>query len=138
MLRFIVIVAMIGAGFYFWNQSENAASSTAGDSPNGFVSAVMPNGASRNTVWVLAPKNCPSADAQRANSLVAQLKREGIPVVLSSSGSFETIGVSSTEREKMENSSVVLKGSIPAVFVNGMGKANPSAAEVLAEYRRTQ
>jgi hypothetical protein len=32
----------------------------------------------------------------------------------------------------------ILNGEIPAVFINGVGKANPSAEEVLAEFERTR
>jgi hypothetical protein len=37
----------------------------------------------------------------------------------------------------MERAVDVLKGEIPAVFINGMGKSNPTAEEVAAEYQRT-
>lgn len=31
----------------------------------------------------------------------------------------------------------IMEGEIPAVLINGMGKANPTAEEVAAEYERT-
>jgi hypothetical protein len=138
MLRLILLLGLAGLAFYLWNSSGSEYSIGPADSPNGFVHAIMPKGAKPNTVWVLAPKNCPSTDAQRANALVERLEQQGIPVVLSSAGSFETAGVTSAEQRDMENSVAVLRGEIPAVFVNGMGMANPSAAEVIAEYHRTK
>jgi hypothetical protein len=45
---------------------------------------------------------------------------------------------SAEERARIEHTVAVLNGDIPAVFVNGMGKSNPSAEEVAEVYRRTQ
>jgi hypothetical protein len=47
--------------------------------------------------------------------------------------------VSITSREQMpllQQTSMVLGGEIPVVIVNGMAKANPTAAELASEYRR--
>jgi len=37
----------------------------------------------------------------------------------------------------MKRTQAVLAGEIPAVFINGMGKSNPTADEAAAEYQRT-
>lgn len=41
------------------------------------------------------------------------------------------------QQSAMKSAESVLAGEIPAVFINGMGKSNPSAEEVAGEYERT-
>src|SRR5919198_4039076 len=60
----------------------------AAKTPNGFVSVIMPEGASKNTVMIFAPLNCPSAGAQRADALASELTGRGIPNVRSDTYRF--------------------------------------------------
>ena len=106
--------------------------------PNGFVPVFMPSGAHRNTVWILAPKNCPSDAAERASMLGYKLKEQGIAYVISSDGAIYSPTQSKEAMKMMSQTSDVINGEIPAVFINGMGRANPSIDSVLAEYRRAQ
>jgi hypothetical protein len=46
--------------------------------------------------------------------------------------------VSAEDHTNFENTVAVLNGPIPAVFVNGMGKANPSAEEVIDAFHGTE
>jgi hypothetical protein len=107
-------------------------------SANGFIDAAMPDGAKPGTVLVFAPVNCPSEAAQRADALAEQLTRLGIPTVRSSSYSASVTSPSAEQRERVERAVSVIQGEIPAVFINGMAKANPSVDEVVAEYERTR
>lgn len=134
--RMLVVGAMVGAGVYWW-QGRSDALADAEPSPNGFVSVVMPDGVAANTVVILAPQNCPSDAAQRADALAAELGAKGIRTLRSSSYSSDIADPTDAQRQALERSVAVMRGTIPAVFVNGMGKANPTAEEVVAELRLT-
>jgi hypothetical protein len=136
--RILVLIGIMGFLAQRWMSQQDQAPTDPGPSPNGFISAVMPDGARSNTVVILAPLNCPSAAAQRADALAQQLSRAGVPNVRSSSFSTSIPNPSAEQREGIERAVTVLKGEIPAVFVNGMASANPSFDEVLAEYERTR
>ena len=138
--RFLVFVAAIGFAVQWWNGRDGASSATAADeaSPNGFVSVAMPDGAAPNAVVVLAPLNCPSDGAQRADSLASELESRRIPVVRTSRYSARSEGFDPDRKASLDRAVAVLNGEVPAVFVNGMAKSNPSVDEVVAEYRRLQ
>ena len=100
---------------------------------NGFVPVQMPDGAARDTVLILAPLNCPSAGAKRAEALAARLTALGIANMRTNQ-----YAISAPTRDMqsgIQHAAVVMKGEIPAVMINGRGKANPSADEVATEFR---
>jgi hypothetical protein len=137
----IAIVLAIAAGAYHFSHGRSAAHLTPeqmASSPGEFISTAMPDGAEKNKVLILAPVNCPSAAAKRADLLASQLANMGIPVSRSNSFSLRIGNPSDDEKASMERAASVLRGEIPAVFINGMGKANPSAEEVATVYRQTQ
>lgn len=139
-LKFLLVIAAIGLGVHVWQgqAKRNALAAVQSESPSGFLPIVMPDGAAANTVLILAPENCPSDAAQRADALAEQLGRRGIPHRRSSSYSSAIQNPSQEQRANLERTAFVMNGEIPAVFVNGMGKANPSVEEVIAEYERTR
>jgi hypothetical protein len=96
----------------------------------------MPDGARPNTVIILAPENCPSEAAQRADSLASRLTEAGISNIRSSSYSTNIADPTKDQQAAVERAVKVLNGEVPAVFVNGMAKANPSFDDVVSEYRR--
>ncbi|MCU7934942.1 MAG: hypothetical protein KZQ99_08690 [Candidatus Thiodiazotropha sp. (ex Dulcina madagascariensis)] len=138
LLRILLLLAMIGLALHLWKGFEASKSVALPNSPNGFVSVLMPSGAKSNTVLILAPKNCPSDAAQRAVALAARLTELGIPNQRSSNVTLMVTNPTEEQKAAMERSDEILKGEIPAVFINGVGKANPTVKEVVAEYRRTQ
>ncbi|WP_242100256.1 hypothetical protein [Stutzerimonas stutzeri] len=95
----------------------------------------MPGGARSGVVMVFAPVNCPSDAARRADELAAGLTRMGIAVQRSSHFSTETTNPSAEQQAQLQRTVAVLNGGIPAVFFNGMGKANPTLDEVVAQVR---
>lgn len=131
----LIIAAVIGAGAVFWWSSRTDMGPMT---PNGFVTATMPDGAPDNTVIILAPLNCPSDAAQRAAALARGLKEAGVPSALSSSYSVDIEDPTDEQRLGMERAVAVMNETIPAVFVNGLAKANPTLEQVIAEYRRTK
>lgn len=136
--RLLILLAALGFGFHLWQQHQRAGTLTSAQaSPGGFVPAAMPDGASPGTVLILAPVNCPSDAAQRADALAAALTRMGVPNVRGDRFALNFSNPSDEERAAADRAVAVLNGTIPAVFVNGMAKANPSAEEVAEEYRRT-
>jgi hypothetical protein len=133
-VKLLLIVCALGFAFHWWNGRGDGLAN-APTSPNGFVSVVMPDGAEANTVVILAPVDCPSDAAQRADALSRELTRLGIRNVRSNSFSANIADPNAKQQAGIERAFAVLNGQIPAVFVNGMGKANPTAAEVVSEYR---
>ncbi len=47
----------------------------------------------------------------------------------------ETTNPSAEQQAQLQRTVAVLNGGIPAVFFNGMGKANPTLDEVVAQVR---
>lgn len=136
-IRLLILAGLIGLGYHWW-QGRGDASHAASESQSGFVSVLMPAGAERNNVLILAPVNCPSEDAQRADALAAELTRMGIPNTRSSSYSLAVDNPTREQKERMDRAVVVMNSDIPAVFINGMAKSNPTAEEVAEEYARTR
>lgn len=133
-VRFLVLIAAIGLAVKWWN-GRGPDLASAEKSVNGFVSAAMPDGVGENTVVILAPVNCPSDAAQRADALAAELTRMGIPNVRSSSYAANINDPTPAQEKSLKLAVEVLNGPIPAVFLNGKAKANPLLSEVVAEYR---
>jgi hypothetical protein len=143
-MRVLTLMAIIGAtvfAVHSWqghtHQPVNFGSAAAEPSPNGFVATAMPEGAQANTVLILAPVNCPSKAAQRANALSRKLTEMNIPNKRGNSFSLRINNPTPEQQAGMQRAGSVLGGEIPAVFINGMGMSNPSAEQVAAEYERT-
>jgi len=105
---------------------------------NGFVPVQMPDGAPLNTVLILAALNCPSDAAQRADAMARTLTEKGIPAIRSSNTSFSAMARTKQQIDLLNGSVVVSNGALPIIFVNGMGKANPSVEEVVSQYRESE
>jgi hypothetical protein len=137
-VRFLVLLAIVWFGVHWWQGRDSSPAVSEEESPNGFVSVAMPDGTPPNTVVILAPINCPSAAAQRADALAEQLTRRGIPNIRSSHFSASSADPSPEHRSRLDRSVTILNGEVPAVFVNGLAKSNPLADEVISEYARTR
>ncbi len=135
--RVLFIAAVLGLGYKLWSGHQQEALLQAGtaSSLSGFVPVAMPGGARSGVVMVFAPVNCPSDAARRADELAAGLTRMGIAVQRSSHFSTETTNPSAEQQAQLQRTVAVLNGGIPAVFFNGMGKANPTLDEVVAQVR---
>jgi hypothetical protein len=137
--KWLLIAALLAGGQQMWKMHEHNAvqrSLLPNQDSNGFVPVQMSAGAPADTVVVLAPLNCPSAAAKRADAMVKQLSEMGIPNTRANNYS-----ASITSRDQLpllQQTSLVLGGEIPVVIINGRGKANPTLDEVAAEYRRGQ
>ena len=140
-MKLILVLGAIYFGYQWWTGHDvlttfsPRAAVTA--SPNGFLPVAMPDGAMANTVIILAPLNCPSDAAVRADELSRRLTRMGIKNVRSNSYNARVDNATPEQRDALKRATDVLNGGIPAVFINGMGKANPTAEEVAGEYKRT-
>ncbi len=138
--KLLIAVLLAGGAVRVWQDHEREVVgrelSAAADS-NGFVAIAMPDGATRNTALIFAPLNCPSAQAQRADAMAAQLKSMGIPVRRTNN-----YRVSRVTREQMpllaHTNAIMGGGEIPIVLINGMAKANPTVDEVALEFHRDQ
>ena len=58
-------------------------------------------------------------------------------MVRASSLSIQITAPDEETKQRLQRLDVVMRGTIPAVLIDGMGKANPSAEEVIREFRRT-
>jgi hypothetical protein len=139
LLKLLVLAAAILVAFNWWKGKdiESVTAAVSEQSPNGFIPVLMPDSARPDAVMIFAPENCPSDAAQRAEDLFQELKRAGIPAIRSASFRLSVNNPTAEQRAAVERATEVVNGAIPAVFINGMGKANPSADEVIAEYHRT-
>ncbi len=138
LLKLLLLVAVLFGGYKWWQGREAEQAFAASAGPNGFVPVEMPSGAKRNVVLVLAPANCPSEQAQRTEALVAALASAGVPVARGTGFSFEVDNPSAEQRAGIDRAVEVFRRGAPTVFVNGMAMSNPSAAQTVAEYRRTR
>lgn len=138
-MRFIgllLLVAGLGGGYQWWSGRSADSSKPIDGSPNGFVPVQMPDGGPRNTVLILAPPNCPSEQAQRAEALASELNRQGIPVTKGDTMSFDINNPTGEQIAGVDRAVAVFNQGAPAVFINGMAMSNPSPAQAIAEYRR--
>jgi hypothetical protein len=130
-LKILVVLALVGFGYHQWSQRERAVAVAASPPSNsGFVALPAVAGASAR-VMVIAAEDCPEAAARRADDLAERLTRDGIPVTRTHNVSFPAVNGS----DEMQRINSVMNGELPIVFVRGRAKANPSLAEVVAEFR---
>ncbi|MGH8052559.1 MAG: hypothetical protein ACREP4_01335 [Stenotrophomonas sp.] len=144
-LWMILLLALGLLGGYNWWSKREPAHSTAiatasgnVSSIDGFIPVEMPGNTPRNTVLVLAPANCPSEQAQRAEALIQALQGQGIPVTRGNSIDFNITNPSAEQRAAVDRTVEVFKQGAPAVFINGMGMSNPSFAQVSSVYEKTR
>ncbi|MFZ1905336.1 MAG: hypothetical protein WAU56_08090 [Steroidobacteraceae bacterium] len=136
-LKALVIAAVVLAGgAHVWQSHQRAAAArelqALADS-NGFVPVQMPDGTPRDTVLILAPLNCPSAAAKRAEALAARLSKMGIPNVRRNNYSISN--PTPDELAGIKRAYALSGGEIPVVMINGRAKDNPTADEIATEYR---
>lgn len=137
-LRLLIVVALIAGGVHGWNKHRDEKALQALTTPNGFLPVPMPEGARPNTVLVFTPLNCPREGAQRAAALAEGLQSQGIPFVKTDHYGAQVFQPNPETMAAFKRLNIVMTGEIPIVLVNGLGKANPSLDEVVAEFRRTQ
>ena len=138
LLKILIVLACLFGAYRWWDGKERSRELEAIASQNGFVPVEMPIGAPAHTVLVLAPPNCPSDEAKRAEALVRALTDQGVPVKQDSAMSFEITNPTDEQEAGVERAVAVFNRGAPAVFVNGMGMSNPTAAQTIAEYRKTR
>jgi hypothetical protein len=137
LLTVILLLAGLFGAYRWWDGNSNSKLDGIANQ-NGFVPVQMPDGAPQHSVLILAPPNCPSDEAQRAEALVQHLTEQGIPVTKGSSISFDIMNPTAEQRAGVERAVEVFNVGAPAVFINGMAMSNPTAAQAAAEYRRTK
>lgn len=132
LLKLLLVVVLVMVGYRWWHKhhelfAENAVEQSA--SATGFVPMPPPLGASLNRVLIFAPRDCPSAAAQRARDLSQALADRGVPHAMLDEANFDL-----QSPEQVTAVQKVMGGTVPIVFFHGRGKANPSLEDVLAEY----
>lgn len=136
-LKLLLVVVLALVGYHWWQKRhdhlpvQDGAPHVAGST--GFVSMPQPIGTSPDQVLIFAPRNCPSAAAQRARELSRELAARDVPHAQLEGAHF---ALSSAEEASAVNR--VMEGTVPIVIVHGRAKANPSLDEVLAEYEATR
>lgn len=134
-IKWVLFAVLIWGGVQVWHHHQRAVVerdlASVADS-NGFVPVVTAAGSAHNVAIVLAALNCPSAQAQRADALSAELTRLGL-ANQRANNYFASIN-SRDQMPLLNRTNEVLGGEIPIVIINGRAKANPSAEEVQAEY----
>ena len=132
-LKLLAVVAAVALAIHWW-RGRGEGIDGAAKSPNGFVSVTMPERAPSNTVIIFAPLNCPSDAAQRADTLASELTSRGIPNVRSDSYTAKVTNPTADQEASLQRTHDVVNAGVPAVFINGRAKANPTLKEVIAEY----
>jgi hypothetical protein len=136
LLRLLTLLGILGGGYHYLMQASPApttlANDTASISANGFVSVPQPSGTRTQQVLIFAPEHCPSAEAQAADALAATLASQHIPHQRLHQAEFESTHTDPDTAARLDS---IMRGTLPIVFIGGKGKANPSVAEVIAEYQ---
>lgn len=130
----ILLLSLItfGAWHHYHKSSGDHVLNLGEASPNGFFAMPSPENADKSQVIIFAPIGCPREAGQRAAALAESLGQQNIPIVQSDSANFELADATPALLQRVDT---VMKGEIPIVFVKGKAKANPTLAEVLAEYQ---
>lgn len=108
----------------------HASTKDPGLSPAGFF-LLSRDDAKNPRVAIMSPPNCPSHEAARARQLAAALQAAGVPCELKDTLEFNFHDPADAERMQKYMAGV----ANPLVLVRGWAKGNPSAADVIAEYR---
>ena len=135
--KLLLLAAVLFGTWHLWKVHQHPLfqrSVLADADPYGFIAVRMPDGSTSDAVIILAPLNCPSQGAHRADALAKRLTEMGIANVRSSNYSISQL--TADQMPLVNRTAVVLEAEIPAVLVRGMGKANPTADEVAFEYHR--
>lgn len=135
-MRPLLILMLLCAAFgahQLWQKRE-VARAAAFDTTT-FVPVHMPSGMQRNTVFVLAPPNCPSDQAKRAEALIRELGNAGIPVKRESGIAFDIENPTDEQMRDIDRAIAVFKRGAPVVYVNGLAMSNPSTEQTIAAYR---
>lgn len=141
-LRTLAVVAVAGVALVAWKQWRPAGGLAAvvgsvasrgagGESARGFVAVPMPDGLPSSGVVLFAPRDCPSDAARRAEALARALDAAHVPYVRADHAEYGNLA----SPEDATRVLAVMNGPVPVVYVNGRARANPTAQEVLAEYR---
>lgn len=140
-MRAVHVLIIVAVGFLAYNQwagdPDFGELVAEAGTDNGFIPALMLDGARPDTVYIMTPKNCPSEAAQRAERLAERLDERGIPTVRRDHFRAEVNNPTDEEMQLLNHTTAILDGEIPAVFVNDMGSVNPSVQEVVGELERT-
>ena len=135
---FAVIVAFTLLGKFSQKMDSLGAAATAaadraknpGLSPAGFF-LLSRDDAKNPRVTIMSPPNCPSREAQLAQALAAALNSAGIPCELKQGIDFQFHDPAEVERVKIYMTHV----ANPLVLVRDWAKGNPTAQDVIAQYR---
>ena len=146
MFKYIFLIfCLLGAAWQLLNtraariKAANAAAATAravapagkpGAAP-GFVRMPAPKNAPSDKVLVISPPDCPKEAALRTETLLAELRAAGIPCVSAAQAAFAV-----PTQAEADSVNAFMAGPLPLVFIGDLGRANPSAADVIAEYKR--
>lgn len=134
--KWLLMTIMMTSGVYAWHQHRHSVvTDSSGDDHHGFVAIAPSADAPTDRVVILAPRNCPSAQAKRADVMAEQLGQLGIPTTRLDHYSVHNLPLS---EPLMSRTKSVLGGRIPIVIINGMAKTDPKVSEVAAEYRRSR
>jgi hypothetical protein len=136
--RVIFVVGLLVLGVRWWNQRAEETAIRKARDQYGFMPVPMPSGAQQNTVLIFAPLNCPKEGAQRAIALSEKLTAAGVPNIRTSHYGAQAFEPTDALLAAFKRLDVVMTGEIPIALINGMGKSNPTADEVISEYNETR
>jgi hypothetical protein len=135
---FVAVVALTLVGKINQKMDSVGSAATAsasrardpGLSPAGFF-LLSRDDAKDPRVTIISAPNCPSHEAQLAEALASSLNSAGIPCELKQGIEFQFHDPADVERVNKYMANV----ANPLVTVRGWAKGNPSAQDVIAQYR---
>ena len=141
LLKLAIAFAIAWGAHHWWAGSGGFEGLMAEATPKkrggGFVDVLPPDGFPPRAVVIMAPEDCPSDAAQRAESLYAKLQQAGVRVEKRSSFELSASPGSGPEVRAQFDATIRLANSaVPVVFIGKSGASNPDFEAVLAEYRR--
>ena len=110
----------------------SAATTQADDKLSGAGFFLLSRDDAKNQkVVIMSPPNCPSDEAQRARALGDSLARAGIPHEMKSEIGFSFDNPDDVARVNKYMNNI----ANPLVLVRGWARGNPTADQVIAQYR---
>uniref|UniRef100_B8HUZ4 Uncharacterized protein n=1 Tax=Cyanothece sp. (strain PCC 7425 / ATCC 29141) TaxID=395961 RepID=B8HUZ4_CYAP4 len=141
MQRLLLLLAIGGGVYIYFNppRAVNPLAQTgvpiaADAQAHGFMPIVAPDNAEAGKVLVIGP-TCNSPNGQRTKVLMQQLAQAGIPYNQTTNINFTNPALANPQ--EVERLNQVMGGQAPIVILNGRGKANPTIAEVVSEFRQS-
>lgn len=136
MKKFIILILVVaGIGYFYWQKTKAPKGPAAIPEISKYGFELMPvlENTDPNAVIIFTQEKLSTQDAERAGALADELSRAGLQFTRSSKADFSF--TDKPDAAMMAKLNRIMNGKPPTVFVRGRAKSNPTAADVIAEYK---